>query len=535
MWKTTLTNKIWGVNETFHLPRVVSVLNDELGVAPISPWQTSLRAFAPRFGARVAVASRGRTLTYAELGAQAEAVRAAVIEAGVKPGEPVAIVARNGPGVVVASYGVMASGAAEFVVDLNLGPHDIAYAMRIIGIRRAIAERDQAQRVAGLGLDVMVLEDIVAHPPREVAAPPFDWRAWGKAIMTSGTTGRPKAIVHRHDRRWHAHVLLRSHLPFVPGPDDRVLLPTAYAHGAGLLAAAWFASGASIELIGGIDVAYADELFARRDLTAVFAPPTVLAKLVEGTRHKHIEGIKAVFCGTATLQPALYHAAAALFGPVIRVTYGKSEMFNPITVLEPHAAAEYYRDLGVLDAVCLGTPATGVEVLVRDDVGRACGPGEHGEIHLRSPHMMIGHADGDGFHELPEGAFHATGDLGFLDERGRLFLAGRAHDLMKTGGYKIYPEEIERVLPGGMVVVGIPSAHWGEVIVAVAEGASEDMTETVARATAGLARYKQPRACLVVGKIPRSLQGKVQRSQVRELVLQRYAMTDGPYPRFELR
>ena len=83
--------------------------------------------------------------------------------------------------------------------------------------------------------------------------------------------------------------------------------------------------------------------------------------------------------------------------------------------------------------------------------------------------MMIGHVDGQGFHELPEGEFHATGDLGYLDERGRLFLAGRAHDVIKTGGYKIYPEEIERVLPDGVAVVGIPSAHWGEVIVAVSE------------------------------------------------------------------
>ena len=112
----------------------------------------------------------------------------------------------------------------------------------------------------------------------------------------------------------------------------------------------WFESGASVELIDGVDVAYADELFARGELTAVFAPPTVLAKLVEGTRHKRIDGIKCIFCGTATLQPALYRAAAALFGPVIRVTYGKSEMFNPITVLEMDEAADYYRDL--VDARC---------------------------------------------------------------------------------------------------------------------------------------------------------------------------------------
>jgi malonyl-CoA/methylmalonyl-CoA synthetase len=497
------------------------------------PWRRALRGFR-QFGDRVAVASRGMTLSYAELATQAERVRAAVIAAGATPGAVVAIVARNGPGVVVASYGVMASGAAEFVVDLNLGPDDLAYALRILGVRRAVVERAELPRVAALGLDVMVLEDVLAQPVNDVVTPPFDPRAWGKVIMTSGTTGRPKAIVHRHDRRWRAHELLRSALPFVPVENDRVLLMNAWSHGAALLGATWFETGASVELIGGVDVAYADELFARGELTAIVAPPTVLTKLVEGTRHTRIAGIKCIFCGTATLQPALYRAAAEKFGEVIRVTYGKSEMFNPITVLETDETADYYRDLVTLDAVCLGSPATNVGIEIRDDAGRVCAAGEHGEIHLRSPHMMIGHVDGKGFHEMPEGEFHATGDLGYRDERGRLFLAGRAHDVMKSGGYKIYPEEIERVLPPGLVVVGIPSAHWGEVIVAVSEDGA-DHSAAVTAATAGLARYKHPRACLSIAQIPRSLQGKVQRARVRELVLARYAMTDGPYPSFAAR
>src|SRR4029077_19192667 len=124
-----------------------------------------------------------------------------------------------------------------------------AYAVRIMGVRRAVVESSELPRVVSLGLDVMVLEDILAQPAREVAAPPFDPRAWGKAIMTSGTTGRPKGIVHRHDRRWIAHELLRAHLPFVPGANDRVLLMTAWSHGAALLAATWFEAGASVELI----------------------------------------------------------------------------------------------------------------------------------------------------------------------------------------------------------------------------------------------------------------------------------------------
>ncbi len=500
---------------------------------PRNPWGQSLQKFA-QIGERVAVTSRDSTLTYAQLAQQANAVRNAVLAAGAKAGEPIAIVARNGPGVVVASCGVMASSAAEFVADLNLGPDDLAYALRIIGVRLAVVERGELERIAPLGLEVLVLEDILAAPLHDVPEPPFDPRAWGKAIMTSGTTGRPKGIIHRHDRRQNAHELLRSHLPFVPGENDRVLLMNAWSHGAALLGATWFEHGASVELIHGVDVAYADELFARGELTAVFAPPTVLAKLLAGTRHKRIDGIKCIFCGTATLQPPLYHQAVAMFGPVVRVTYGKSEMFNPITVLEPHETDAYYRDLTTFDAVCLGATARGVEIEIRDETGRLCASGEHGEIHLRSPHMMTGHVDANGFHELPEGEFHATGDLGYLDPQGRLFLAGRANDMIKTGGYKIYPEEIERALPEGVVTVGIPSAHWGEVIVAVSEG-DTDISASVAAATSGLARYKQPRACLTIETIPRSLQGKVQRARVREMVLARYAMTDGPYPTFARR
>src|SRR3954463_6011417 len=158
-----------------------------------NPWADALRDFA-QFGERVAVASRGRTLTYAELSAQAEAVRAAVVKAGAQPGEVIAVVARNGPGVVAASYGVMASGAAEFVVDLNLGPDDIAYALGIMKVRHALVERSAMPRVASLGLNVLVLDDVITHLAQAVASPPFDAGAFGKAIMTSGTTGRPKAI-----------------------------------------------------------------------------------------------------------------------------------------------------------------------------------------------------------------------------------------------------------------------------------------------------------------------------------------------------
>jgi acyl-CoA synthetase (AMP-forming)/AMP-acid ligase II len=151
--------------------------------------------------------------------------------------------------------------------------------------------------------------------------------------------------------------------------------------------------------------------------------------------------------------------------------------------------------------------------------------------------MMIGHVDQDGFHRLEPGEFHATGDLGYMDERSRLFLSGRAQDVIKTGGYKIYPEEIERLLDTEVAVIGVASQYWGEVVVAVAArpGMPEDWAQAAEAAVAGLARYKQPRAYLTLEELPRSAQGKVQRAKVRDCILEHYRLRDGPYPTFEER
>jgi O-succinylbenzoic acid--CoA ligase len=152
--------------------------------------------------------------------------------------------------------------------------------------------------------------------------------------------------------------------------------------------------------------------------------------------------------------------------------------------------------------------------------------------------MLAGHIDAGGFHPLPPGGFHATGDLGRIDGHGRLHLAGRTADVIKSGGYKIFPEEIERVLAGcagALAVTTLPSEYWGEVIIAVAEAPPADW-ETKARAACeALARYKHPRAYLAVESLPRNPQGKIGRAAVRALVLQRWQLVDGPRPRVERR
>src|SRR5690606_27746972 len=136
----------------------------------------------------------------------------------------------------------------------------------------------------------------------------------------------------------------------------------------------------------------------------------------------------------------------AAFGPVIRVTYGMTECFNPITVLDPRDVAAAMADPQTATAACVGWPAPGVELEVRDEEERALPAGESGEIWLRARQMYAGIIGPEGFQERPAGAWHRTGDLGHFDTRGRLWLAGRSADVIKTGGYRVHPAEVEVTL-----------------------------------------------------------------------------------------
>ena len=222
----------------------------------------------------------------------------------------------------------------------------------------------------------------------------------------------------------------------------------------------------------------------------VFAPPTVLAKIVGALEGERIDGIRTIFCGTAPLLPALYAKARAIFGPVVRVTYGKSEIVNPITVLPPAATDAYYAE-SAGEGVCVGWP--GSRRGDRDSATRPAlvlGADSVGEVHLRGRHMSCGHIDASGFQPLPEDGFHATGDLGRIDARGRLHLVGRLADVVKSGGYKIHPDEIERELAGtagtaAVAIVSLPSEYWGEIIVAVAETDDARLAGSRARRAGG--------------------------------------------------
>jgi acyl-CoA synthetase (AMP-forming)/AMP-acid ligase II len=501
-------------------------------------WAHELRAATDAHAGRICASDGVAALSFAELARLAGGLAHHLVAAGLKPGDAVATCLRNGIPALWASVGVKLAGLCETPLNPAFTPAERRYCLELAAVRRVVTTREEAPFFAALGVAVTAIEDVAESEPADALGtlPPVPAGAWSRILFTSGTTGRPKAIVHTNGGRWIANLLQRASFAHRPGPESRVLLMTPFTHGAGLLAHAFLDHGAASVLLDGVDLPAVERLLSQGGIDHVFAPPTVLAKLTAAFPDRHFPGIKVVFTGTAPLTPTLYEKARTLFGPVVRVTYGKSEIVNPIAVLLPAACDDYYRREERGAGACVGWAASGVEIAIRGEDGAPCAAGTVGEVHLRAQHMLAGHIDADGFHPTPPGGWHATGDLGRVDDRFRLHLVGRTADVIKSGGYKIHPEEIETALAGtagGVAVTTLPSEYWGDIIVAVAEAAAADWPERAAAAAASLAKFKRPRAYVVLETLPRNAQGKVPRGRVRDRLLERFRLVDGPHPVLE--
>lgn len=541
-------------------------------------WSDALRVLARRFGGLPAVGDggAGERLTYAGLCARAHALAERLDAAAIAPGTAVATLLPNGPDAVWAAYGVRLTGAAETPLSWTYTDDEIAWSASLAGFRCVVTEAGRCEALRALGL---VPIDVASIPPVDpgTTRAPVPGEARGRILFTSGTTGRPKGVVYTHARRWTGEQLQKAALPFTPAPGSRILLMTPFVHGASLLAFAWLDHGGELVLLDGVDPPRVLPLLRAGRLDAVFAPPTVLAKLAAaagdptgeaignatgeaaaGTAGDPIAaGVRCVFTGTQPLSAALYRKARALFGPVVRITYGKSECVNPITVLPP---AEVDARLGGDDrspdastdaspdastdalpdapgGACVGWPAPGVEIRITapDDPSAPVAPPTEGEVWLRARHMSNAMLTLDGEHPHAPDGWHRTGDLGFIDAQGCLRLTGRVADVIKTGGYRVNPDEIEALLAaidgcGPVCVTSVPSEYWGEVIVGVAEQAGGPWREAAQARVATLSRHKRPRLWIAVPSLPRNPQGKISRRAVARLLLETHDWIDGPYP-----
>lgn len=515
--------------------------NNNLPIA----WSDSLNSLAERFGTKLAVIDgQNNRLTYSRLNQRAHDLARRLIQDGLQSGQAIASLLPNSIDAVWASYGIRLAGATEIPLSWGYTLDEIQWCAQLAKFNTILTLEERTPELLSSGFKTLLAEGIAAAPsvpniPIQVLAP-IAFNQPARILFTSGTTGKPKGVVYTNGARWMGEQLLKATLPFVPAPGVTILLMTPFVHGASLLAFAWLDHGATIILHDGVNIEKIAPLLDSDSLDAIFAPPTVLAKITSALAGKRYDHVRCIFTGTQPLTPALYQRAHAMFGPKVRITFGKSECVNPITVLGPQDTHHYFSQAEVPAGACVGWPAPGVEIKIEapDALTAQNEERSDGEVLLRSPHMSSGLIDSDGFRpHKPEG-WHHTGDLGYIDAVGRVVLTGRIADVIKTGGYRVNPDEIEvqlatNTLCTQICVTSLASDYWGEIIVAVAEGTQPDWQQQCETLLEGMSRHKRPRLYVSVQTLPRNPQGKISRKAVSKMVLTNHKLLDGSHPQLE--
>jgi malonyl-CoA/methylmalonyl-CoA synthetase len=471
-----------------------------------------------RHAGRTALEARGAPWTFATLAATAARIAAGLAAHGARPGDRVAACVERSPYAVALWLACLRGGFVHVPLNPALTRAEIGYFLGDAGPRVVVL--DPAGALARGDARVLTLDARGAGTltARASAAPPVDAHPstaddLALLLYTSGTTGKPKGAMLTQGNLASNVLTLRELWRFTS--DDVLLhvLPLSHVHGLVVALGCALASGCTVRFFDRFD------------------PAAVVREMATAT----------VFMGVPThytrllAEPALDRAACAsmrLFvsgsAPLSAQAFAQFEARSRHRILERYGMTETLMIAsnpydGERTPGCVGEALPGVELRIRDDSGRPVARGEAGILEVRGPNVC------KGYWQAPEktaGAFRedgwfVTGDIGRLDEEERLWLEGRASDLIITGGYNVYPREVEDALlavdgVAEAAVFGVAHPLWGEAVVATLCGEGRlDEARILAALRERLAAYKLPKRILQVDALPRNAMGKVQKQALR--------------------
>jgi acyl-CoA synthetase (AMP-forming)/AMP-acid ligase II len=468
----------------------------------------TVRAAAARFGPRPALVDPdGSVLTYADLDVRSDEVATGLAAEGVRPGDVVLLTLASDSAYVVAYAAVAKLGAITAGVNPRLAPPEQAAVAAVAGAVRTIASADEVAALRRPGPAPAPLEP---DPERPVAL-----------VFTSGTTGTPKGALFL-ERQLAAVTTadVADAWGDPAAPATPMLAGTQFAHVGMTTKLPWYLRmGMTTHVLGRWRAADALACIAEHRIPSIGGVAPQMALLLrEDLEAYDLSCVQTIIMGGAASPPALVREARERLGAAYSIRYSSTESGGCGTGTAFDADDE--------EALFTVGRPRGIEVQVRDDEGLTVGVGEVGEVWLRSPTTMAGYWRDEGATAATlVGGWLRTGDLGALDERGNLRLAGRSKEMFIRGGYNVYPAEVEAVLVDHpavreLAVVPRPDDVMGEVGVAVVVPADPGRPPTLedlrAFASERLARFKLPEALRIVDALPLTPMLKVDRRALAE-------------------
>jgi len=496
------------------------------------------------------------TWSWAALDGRVNALVEGFRQLGLEKGDRVLLAGGNTPGWVVAFWAILKLGTYVVPVNPRLSVPEMAYLCDHSGAKAIVYTSGYEDHVDAMRAEASGVAHVIAlDAPRagEIAAADLIERhrgapAWEATVTrddpcwlfyTSGTTGRPKATILTHGQM--GFVVTNHAADLMPGvgPGDASLVVAPLSHGAGVHMLPNTARGAKsiLPATPRFDPGECLTLIQRWRVTNMFTVPTIVKMLVEHPLIDEIDhsSLRHVIYAGAPMYRADQKTALAKLGKVLVQYYGLGEVTGNITVLP---ADEHHVDddaPGYRAGTC-GYPRLAMEVAIKDPEGARLGPDARGEICVRGPAVFHGYYNNPDAtaKALKDGWFH-TGDLGYLDAAGYLYITGRASDMYISGGSNVYPRDAEEVLlthptVNEVAILGVPDPKYGEsgvAVVVLEPGQATDEAELLAHLDGKLSKYKWPRRIFFWPELPKSGYGKVPKHQIRQELYERGDLIEG--------
>lgn len=480
----------------------------------------------------------GRTIRYGELHDLVLRCSTALETAGIKSGDRVGYLGLNSIHYVILMQAALRIGAVTVAINWRLVAREVAYIAADADLALLVTEAERLPQITPGSSGRVILVDA----PHE-GAPPFEeWvrshAAAGDAreaapedpaiqLYTSGTTGHPKGAILTHGSLSAAmrqsKQIGEKWASWRPDDVSLIAMPQFHIGGTG-----WtlntLNAGATGVLLGKPEIEDIIDAVERHGVTKMFAVPAVLAMILNHPRSAgaDLRALRCLLYGASPIPLDILKRSMALFPNASFVQmYGATETSGTIVYLPPE---DHHVDGTPRMAGC-GKPFPEVELRIADGEGNFLAPRSIGEVVVRSPLVM------SGYHKLPDasasaffdGGWYRTGDAGYLDEDGYLYLYDRVKDMIVSGGENIYPVEVENALhehPAvrDCAVIGVPDPRWGEAVKAVIvqePGHEVTAEELIAFARERMAAYKAPKSIDFIDALPRNPSGKILKKELR--------------------
>ena len=495
-----------------------------------------IRRGALQHGQRTAIVFGDSSLTFTEVDQLSSRIAHALHAAGATPHTRVALLLNNGLHSVPLDFACVKAGINRVPLNSRLSLAEHARMVAETGSTHLVFGPDLAERAAalreavpalvcmGMGAALEGAADLLAQAGAHPAQAPAFTPSHDDVVLTlftSGTTGTLKAA--QHTQASYAAICRNVLLNLLPAaPDDAMLHAASLIHASGVFVLPFWLRGARTVILPGFEPGLFLRTLQAERITAINLVPTMLQMLFEhpGIATTDVAALRYVIYGASPMpRPVIQRAMAAWGRHRFWQYYGQTEVPLCLAVLRPE---DHTDDL--LDAC--GQPAIDIEMRLLDEAGNEAPHGTPGEIAVRAPSAVTGDYNAAGLNAetFTADGWVRTRDVGVFDERGFLHLKDRTSDMIISGGYNVYPREVENALSSHpavreCAVIGLPHEKWVEIVTAVVvlrAGQQANEAELVAHVAGQLASYKKPQRVIFADEIPKTAVGKLNRKQLRE-------------------